>query len=464
MRVEVLRYESFISGIRNQGMQQRVAQPEEINAALQQRITWFEEQFRLSQQRRFGAAHEGSDALQLPLFNEAEHDAADALAPVVETITYERKKKTPGQRAVAWNHLPVERVEYRLPEADQVCPQCGGPLHEMGADVRQELEVIPAQLKVREHVRYRYACRHCERCALTTPVRSAPMPPPVYPGSFASASLLAYTLHQKYVAGLPLYRQSQEWARLGLSLSRQTLANWVLYAAHEWLRPLYGALRAQLWMRDILQADETTVQVLQEPDRRAQSPSYMWLYRSGRDGPAIVLYDYQRSRSGDHPRRFLEGFRGYLHVDGYAGYRGLPDAILVGCWAHARRKFTDALKSLPAAARDGPSAIREGLEYCNRLFAIERTVQAADPAVRYRVRTERSRPVLAQFAWWLRAHRHTALPKSPLGEAIAYCLNQWTALPAFLLAGRLELDNNRSERSIKPFVLGRNYALQPVMC
>jgi hypothetical protein len=181
----------------------------------------------------------------------------------------------------------------------------------------------------------------------------------------------------------------------------------------------------------------------------------MWLYRTGREAPAIVLYDYQPTRSGDHPKASLQGFQGYLHVDGYSGYHDLPDVVLVGCWSHARRKFMEALKSLPAAQRDGPHFVREGLDFCNRLFAIERDLRDATPEERQRARQARSRPVLAQFLWWLRDKRHLILPKSGLGQAVTYCLNQWTPLTNFLRDGRLEIDNNRSERSIKPFVIGR---------
>ena len=419
------------------------------------KVEWYEAQIRLARARQFGASQEHSDTVQLHLFNEAEQEAASALTAPTDTITYERAKKTPGQRDAALAHLPVERIEYHLPESDQVCTVCSGPLHAMSAEVRRELQVIPAQVKVIEHVQAVYACRHCERHALTTPIRKAPMPRPVYPGSLASASLLAHTLHQKYTEGLPLYRQAQEWTRLGIPLSRQTLANWVVYAAHEWLRPLYRQLRQRLVERDILHADETTVQVLREDGRPADRQSYMWLYRTGREGPAMVLYEYQRTRAHEHPQAFLKGFRGYLQVDGYAGYHDLPDVTLVGCWAHARRKFTDALKALPATQREGPSATRSGLEFCNRLFAIERDLKDVTPAERFRARQARSRPVLTDFAAWLQEQTSAILPKSALGEAVTYCRNQWTALEAFLEDGRLEIDNNRAERAIKPFVIGR---------
>lgn len=432
-----------------------VARQEQQIAVLTAKIEWYESQLRLGAQRRFGASSEQSDMRQLELFNEAEAHATPALAPATETITYERKKKTPGQRDAQLAHLPVERRLYELPEDERLCAVCENPLHVMSTEVRRELEVIPAQVKVIEHVQNVYGCRTCEHTASATPVRTAPMPRPVYPGSLASASLLAQVLHQKFTQGLPLYRQEQEWARLGVPLSRQTLANWVVYAAHEWLRSLYLQLLVALRLRDILQADETTVQVLEETGRRAQQKSYMWLYRTGREAPAIVLYEYQPTRSGEHPQAFLKGFRGYLQVDGYSGYHHLPDVTLVGCWSHARRGFTDAVKSLPAAQRDGPSLAREGLHFCNQLFTIERGLRDATPDERHRARRARSRPVLAQFLWWLRQNRRIVLPQSALGKAVMYCLNQWAPLTNFLLDGRLEIDNNRSERSIKPFVIGR---------
>ena len=183
----------------------------------------------------------------------------------------------------------------------------------------------------------------------------------------------------------------------------------------------------------------------------------MWLYRTGREGPAIVMYDYQTTRASKHPRRFLAGFKGYLHVDGYAGYNALQsvDITLVGCWAHARRKFDEALKVLPLDKRKSPVAAREGLDFCNELFAIEKGLRDVTCEERYRLRQERSLPVVEAFLSWLKYQSPRVLPKSAFGQAIAYCLNQWDKLTAFLKDGRLELDNNRGERSIKPFVIGR---------
>jgi len=190
---------------------------------------------------------------------------------------------------------------------------------------------------------------------------------------------MAYIMTQKYVESMPLYRQEQHFARLGVELSRQTLANWMVQGADRWLSLLYARMHKHLWAQDILHADETTLQVLREPGRSAKNTSYLWLYRTGRAGPSIILYDYRITRASEHPRRYLSGFKGYLHVDGYAGYNELPDVTLVGCWAHARRKFDEALKALPAAQRNAAVAAKEGLEFCNRLFAIERDLREATP-------------------------------------------------------------------------------------
>jgi hypothetical protein len=283
------------------------------------------------------------------------------------------------------------------------------------------------------------------------------------------------------VEGLPLYRQEAAFARRGVSLSRQTLANWMLKGG-DWLQIIYDRLYELLLKRDILHGDETTLQVLHEPGRAATTKSYLWLYRSGRDGPAIeasagcvsptgpiVLFDYQPTRAAEHPKRFLQGFQGYLHVDGYAGYESLarktpqtdgtlapPNVILVGCWSHARRGFAEPLAALPPELRNsGKTAAEQGLKFCNKLFAIERDLKDATPEDRLAGRIQHSQPVLDNFRIWLTLQAEAVLSKSATGDAVTYCLNQWPKLIAFLQDGRLEIDNNRAERSIKPFVIGR---------
>ncbi|MFC5468476.1 IS66 family transposase [Cohnella suwonensis] len=426
-------------------------------AELTAKLNWYQEQFRLAQQKRFGASSEKTnpDQVEMDLFNEAEILATpDSEEPSVETVTYSRKKAV-GNREAKLDQFPVETVDYTLTESEQVCSCCGGALHEMSTEIRNEIAIVPAEVKVVRHVRHVYACRHCEREEISTPIITATMPKPVYPGSLASPSAIAYVMGQKYVDAQPLYRQEQQFARLGLTLSRQTLANWMMYGANQWLSLLADRMREHLLKQDILHADETTLQVLREPGKSAETQSYLWLYRTGRMGPPIVLFDYRPTRGGENPRDFLKGFSGYLHVDGYPGYHKVAGVTLVGCWAHARRKFDEAMKSLPASHDKTKTTAQQGLDFCNQLFAVERELKESSPEERYAIRQERSRPIVDAYSSWLKQQRSRTLPKSLLGQAITYSINQWDKLTAFLADGRLEIDNNRSERSIKPFVIGR---------
>ena len=278
--------------------------------------------------------------------------------------------------------------------------------------------------------------------------------PNFIPGSFTAPEAVAYLMTQKFSMGSPLYRIEQELKRQGIPLSRQTMSNWLLWSAEHLLRPVYDQLHKELLKRDVLHADETTLQVLHEPGKPAQSKSYMWLYRtSGDTNSPIVLYEYQPGRGACHPEKFLAGYKGYLHTDGYAGYHGLSEDItVVGCWAHARRKFDEAMKSLPKGKAKNSSAA-QGLAYCNLLFKIEDSLAELTAEERYEQRLKQEKPVLdAMLAW---ANTRAAAPKSALGKALAYLIDQWPYLCNYLKDGRLELSNNRAERSIKPFVIDR---------
>lgn len=422
---------------------------------LKAKVNWYEEQFRLSKQREFGRSSEKSLPEQLGIFNEAEVESKpDEPEKATIEVSYTRRKGKETKEEKLRNH-PIKTIEYRLSEEEQVCSCCGGALHEMSKQERVEVEYVPPVITGIKHVQYIYACRNCEKNGIKTPIVTAPAPKPAIPNSIASPSMIACVMNQKFVMGLPLYRQEQDFKRQGISISRQTMANWMVQASDRWLKQLYERMREHLLAKDILHADETTLQVLHEPDRKAESTSYMWLYRTGRDGPPIILYDYQTTRSGKHPAKFLKEFKGYLHTDGYGGYNDLPNITPVGCWAHARRKFDEALKALPASQKNTPTVAGEGLDFCNKLFAIERELQDVTPEERYQKRIEHSRPVLYAFRDWLKYQTPRVLPKSALGQAIQYCRNQWDKLEGFMKDGRLEIDNNRSERSIKPFVIGR---------
>jgi transposase len=423
------------------------------NEQLEAKVRWFEEQFHLARHKQFGASSERSVKEQRNLFNEAEAIAEEGPAEeeIRQTITYERRK--PGRKPIP-KDLPMERIEYRLSEEERICEICNHLMHEMSEEVRHEVKLIPSQVKIVQHARIVYGCRDCEKNGIEVPIKTAKAPRPVIEKGLASPSALAYVMTMKFVDGVPLYRQEQHYARLGIDLSRGVLSNWVLKGS-EWLELIYGRAKQKLLEQGILHADETTLQVLKEPGRAAESQSYMWLYRTGSHGPPIVLYEYQQTRSGEHPRNFLKGFKGYLHADGYAGYHDIPDVTLCGCWAHLRRKFSEALKGVPPKKRASGSRAQEALDRINRLFAIERELQRCAPEDRLAIRNQKSRPIVEEFRKWLEDILPGIMPKSLFGLAVNYGLNQWTKLVRFLEDGRIEISNNRAERSIKPFVISR---------
>ena len=255
---------------------------------------------------------------------------------------------------------------------------------------------------------------------------------------------------------IPLYRLEKEYERQGLKLSRQTMSNWLLRASEDWLEPIYDALHAQLCRQHVLHADETTLQVLHEKDKSAKSKSYMWLYRtSGDAAKPIVLYDYQPSQKAENAEAFLNGFTGWLHADGYQGYHRLPAQIrVVGCLAHARRKFDEALTAVPKE-QQAASKSAEALGYFAKLAQLEESFAELTAEERYTKRLEQEKPVLEALLAWANALKSKTAPKSALGKAVHYLLVQRPYLERYLEDGRLEQTNNRAERSMKPFVMGR---------
>ena len=278
----------------------------------------------------------------------------------------------------------------------------------------------------------------------------------VIPGSFASPSAIAHLAVQKYVMYSPLYRLEQEFDRQGLKLSRQTMSNWLLKATEDWLQPIYDVLHRRLCQEKVLHGDETTLQVLHEKGKSATSRSYMWLYRTSGDAEQpIVLYDYQPNRKAENAEKFLERFSGWLHADGYQGYHRLPEQIrVVGCWAHARRKFDEALIAVDKE-QQAASKTAEALSYFAKLFQMEQDFAALTAEERFTKRLEQEKPILEALLAWANALKPQTAPKSALGKALHYLLEQWLYLVRYLEDGRLELSNNRAERSIKPFVMGR---------
>jgi transposase len=419
-------------------------------AELEQKLALLTESIRLAQHRRFGRSSERIVCEgQMSLFNEAEVFGDQATAqqePDSEKIDVAAHKRSARPRLVDTipEGMPVETVRHEMPEDERVCPCCGGQMHAMGEEeVRSELVLVPASAKVVKHVRVVYSCRHCEKEGTEVPIAKADVEKPVIKGGFASPEAVAEVMTQKYVMGVPLYRQEQNFNREGLALSRQTMANWVILAALSWLLPIYEALHRALCGRDVMHADETVVQVLHEPGKPAQSESRMWMYRTGCDAAvSIILYEYQPDRRYERPKAFLSGFKGYLHSDGYGAYHALPGHIVsVGCWSHARRKYFDAMNALPKKDQE-ESPARKGVCYCDRLFKIERKLAELDFSERHAKRLELAKPVIDEFYKWLES-LGTVSSKSAFGKAVHYSIGQREYLERYLEDGRLEISNNR---------------------
>lgn len=436
------------------------------------KLKWYEEQYRLSKQKLFGKSSEMNieGQISLPIFNEAEFERKPInIEPNLDdSIKTDRSvakaKKQKGKRDNDFSKLPKQILEYKLSPEEQICPQCGDQLHKVRSEVRRELEVIPAQVIVKEHHIDLYSCRTCEKDGIDVPMIMAPTPNPVIKGSIASPSIIADIMTKKYVDATPLYRQEQDYKRRGLPVNRQNMSNWVIRVAQDWLILLYIHMHRILTSYDVIHADETELEVLNEPGREATTKSYMWMYRTGNGHNPIVLYDYQSSRAGDNAKNFLKGFSGYIHVDAYEGYDKLlkeskagpaMEVTLLACFAHARRYFTDTLKAVTDKETYMYTSAYQGVKYIDDMFELESELANMSFEERYNERLSRLKPKLEVYFAWIEKEHALALPKSSYGKAINYSFNQKDKLMNILKDGRLELSNNRAERSIKPFVIGR---------
>jgi transposase len=416
-------------------------------------LEWYKSRLLSANRFRFGRSSERTDVdpNQLSIFGESE--IAPPPEPETEEITYRRKKQK-GKREADLSGLPAERIEYELGESERVCPECGETMRDIGVDVRRELKLIPAKVVALEHAVHAYACRNCGKNGTSTPFVKAAAPSAPIPGSLASPSLVAHIATQKYSNGTPLYRIEKGFSYDGVDISRQTMSNWVVECSELYLEAVYDSLKKHLLSETVLHADETTVQVLREEGRAAQTKSYEWVYRTGAfAGHKISVYDYRMTREQAHVQAFLKDFKGFLHTDGYQAYHNLPpDITVVGCFAHVRRKFEDLLKKTPKAKRKGSNA-EKGVAYINALFRLEREIANLAPEDRLEKRLEKGKPISDAFFAW--AEGLGALPKTPLGEAVRYALSQRPYLENIYRDGRTEISNNRCERAVKPFVMGR---------
>ena len=440
----------------NEALKSQLKEKEEKIQSLTKLNDWYIEQLKLKAKEKFGASSEKTDVNQLSLFdlfNEAETLMEPiAVEPAEEMIipAHKRKKAKRGSRL---DNLPVETVEYKLTDEESVCDVCGEKLSEMKKETRRELVIIPAEVKIIEHVTYSYSCRNCDKNGVNGFIKEAGHPKALIPKSMVSPSLLSYIMNQKYTMSLPLYRQEQEFKRLGVELTRQNLSNWIIKGA-SLLRPLYNEMKKSLLNETLLHADETTLEVLNEPGKDTKTKSYVWIYRTSvYNTNPVVIYEYTQGRSGAFAKAFLKEWQGtYLHCDGYAGYKKLEDKTLCGCLVHARRKFHEALVANP----DNEMA-KTGEDYLLKLFAVESMAdkQSLSPEERLNLRNEKSKKIIDEFYEWIASTEHRALPQSLVGKAVTYAINQKEYLSNFLKDGRIQLSNNLAEQSAKVFVIGR---------
>jgi len=421
---------------------------------LEQRVDQLTEMFQKLQKMQFGQSSEKAkyvlgDPNQMSLFNEAEV-CADESAPEPELVQAHTRKPKRTKEELA-RDLPVKKTVIEIPEDERVCDICEEALEQIGEElVRRELNIIPAQVYVEEIYCVTYGCRPCLKETDEANIIKAPVPEPVVKRGLASPSSVAHVLYQKFVNAMPLYRQEEDWKNQGLNISRATLANWVIYVCIHWFTPLYDLLKTYLIASPVDHADETVIQVLKEDGKTPQSESRMWVYATGNTGvPPVILFEYQPSRSGEHAKRFLAGFKGYLVTDGYIGYSKVPDVTHCGCWQHMRSKWVDALPK----TKDKEGASLKGFNFCERLFALERIFADMTPDKRFEERLKLSKPILDEYFAWVETLN--PLSSSKLGEAVTYARNQRAPLSSFLLDGRIEISNNRAENAIRPFCVGR---------
>ena len=433
---------------------------------LSRQIEYLKEEFNLAQKHRFGTSSEKNKVniseetvYQLGfVFNESEAyaDAVIRKEAAGETTVKEHKRK---KYVTNLDNLPenieIEIVDKDSTEEERICDQCGGEMTEIGVDIERKIKLVPAKCIIVETHIHSYKCAECDKTNTKSRIVRAEAEKPVIPNGNATAEAIAYIAAEKYVMHSPLYRLEQQLNASGIPLSRQTMSNWLLKSTELYFELIWKRMREILLKEEILHADETTLEVLREPGRKAQSKSYMWLYRTGKEiKQQLILYDYQETREAKHPKAFLEGFKGYLHTDGYSGYHNLsPDILVVGCLAHARRNFTDAVDAIRNEEKRSASPAMIGIAYFDKLFEIERNIASLLPDERKQKRLELSVPVLNELRNWV--SKLNAPPKSLLGKAANYVISQWSWLTAWLEDGRLEISNNLAERSIKPFVIGR---------
>ena len=413
-------------------------------------IQLLEDYIRSLSQKQFGSSSEKLEAIQADLFVEAEEDQESAHPESVfeETITVSSHQRKKHRESIPAN-LPRIEIIHDLPEDQKACPHDGTALKHIGFESHEQLDVIPAQIQVLHHKRLKYACPCCEGFLITANKPAQPIEK-----SIASPGLLASVATQKYQDALPLYRQTEIFKRIGVELDRTTLANWMI-ACGQLIQPLINLIHERMLEQKILHADETRVQVLNEPGRAAETQSFMWVLRSTMPACSAVLFHYEPTRSGKSAEILLRDYNNALMVDGFSGYNGVCEKNCItrlGCWAHARRKFVDAQKMQP---KGKTGKADQALAYIQQLYRIESEIKDKSQKEKLTARQNQSKTIIDKLKTWLDKSIAHSPPESAIGKALHYLYEQWPRLIRYLDDGDYPIDNNAAENAIRPFVVGR---------
>lgn len=439
-------------------MQDQISQ---LNANMERLI----EQIADANSKRYGRSSEKletiSGQLELELiFNEAEAltETLYVVEPVEEDVIQPRHRKSKGKREADLKDLPVEVISHTLSEERLQDVFGTDGWKQLPDEIYKRVRVQPAVYTVEEHHVAVYAGKDNQTIIKVDRLKD------LLRNSLLTPSLAASIMNAKYVNGLPLYRISQEFLRNDIHISRQVMANWMIQCADRYLGILYDRLHKEMYRFHVLQADETPVMVTKD-GRPANSKSYMWIYRTGKsytDTP-VILYEYQRTRKSDHPEEFLKDFKGIMVCDGYSAYRKLdrknPDIIFAGCWSHARRRFTEALKALPKTAQKNAKETvdYEAVSRIAAIYHLDNQMEGQPAKVRKMYRQANIRPLVeAFFAWAKEIQSKNQLSRGKTLDGINYCINQEASLKAFLEDGDIPMDNNATESALRSFCLHKH--------
>ena len=441
----------------NAALRNEISILKEQLALLQEQLEWLKKQVFGRKTERTSVIMDGGT--QLSLFPAEKEQAVSIPEKTITVPEHQRKAKRTHDEWMS--NLPVKEIRHE--EDDPVCEKCGAEMKEIGEEkVYDELVYVPGEFYVRRHIAKKYKCKKCgqnpendanhtddiEKCN----IRCAAYPQPMIPHSFCSPELAAHIVYEKFAKAVPLYRQEKDFNSKGVPLLRATMSDWVCIAAEQWCLPVYVKMRALLIAGNIIHADESVLQVLHEAGRKATTNSRMWVYCNGKmNDRSVIIFEYQQTRGGIHPAKFLKDFTGFLICDGYDAYNAVTGTKRCGCWTHTRRYFVEALPKDKSAYSTSVAA--KAVNFCDRIYHEEGLLAELTAEERYKQRLVKVKPLLDAFFSWLDAQNISG--KGKLAKAVGYALNEKKYLYTFLDDGNVPIDNNRAENAIRPFAVGR---------